>query len=72
MVVGDHIGYRFEILSRLGKGSFGQVGALPCLLPASCNLALLPFCSKHNHPGISGYNSFGLCSLTFCVLDWQY
>ena len=28
MVVGDHIGYRFEILSRLGKGSFGQVASL--------------------------------------------
>lgn len=33
MVVGDHIGYRFEILSRLGKGSFGQVAFLPSPLP---------------------------------------
>lgn len=25
MVLGDHVGYRFEIMGRLGKGSFGQV-----------------------------------------------
>lgn len=35
MVVGDHIGYRFEILSRLGKGSFGQVATLHFCRPAS-------------------------------------
>lgn len=33
MVVGDHIGYRFEIMSRLGKGSFGQVASLLLLPP---------------------------------------
>lgn len=32
MVVGDHIGYRFEIMYRLGKGSFGQVALLPFCL----------------------------------------
>lgn len=32
MVLGDHVGFRFEILGRLGKGSFGQVHLTPLLL----------------------------------------
>jgi dual specificity tyrosine-phosphorylation-regulated kinase 2/3/4 len=29
VVVGDHLGYRFELIDFLGKGSFGQ--ALRCM-----------------------------------------
>lgn len=39
MVLGDHVAYRFEILGRLGKGSFGQVSQTRLQLPDDTKLA---------------------------------
>lgn len=74
MVVGDHIGYRFEIMSRLGKGSFGQVAVLPfaaltctCAMPSHKQQKVLQsaqFCTHtHLEPEIASPYSPMYCFL---------
>ena len=56
MVVGDHIGYRFELLSRLGKGSFGQV----CVCLCAVHYPMLSFIFKQSSAAMKHLLPHGL------------